>query len=122
MVVGARSGGCRRRADHLHERERPATSVAPDRSGRREPPRARHHQRLLSRSQRRELPEHYGSPTASGALPKPGVLAALVPLVVVGNLAGRPIFSRLAGGGAYEPVLTGILVLAVLAGLATAIL
>jgi hypothetical protein len=31
-------------------------------------------------------------------------------------------FSRLAGGGAYEPVLTGILVLAVLAGLATAIL
>ena len=57
----------------------------------------------------------------SGALPKPGVLAALVPLVVLGNLAGRPIFSRLAGGGAYEPVLTGILVLAVLAGLATAI-
>ena len=58
----------------------------------------------------------------SGALQRPGILAALVPLVVVGNLAGRPMFSRLAGGGAYEPVLTGILVLAVLAGLATAIL
>ena len=58
----------------------------------------------------------------SGALPNPRVLAALVPLVVLGNLAGRPIFNRLAGGGAYEPVLSGILVLAVLAGLATAII
>ena len=56
----------------------------------------------------------------SGALPDPGVLVALVPLVVLGNVAGRPIFGRLVGGGAYEPVLTGILVLAVLAGLATA--
>ena len=56
----------------------------------------------------------------SGALPDPGVLVALVPLVVLGNVAGRPIFGRLVGGGAYEPVLTGILVLAVLTGLATA--
>ena len=58
----------------------------------------------------------------SGALPRPGILAALVPLVVFGNLAGQPMFGQLAGGGAYEPVLTGILLLAVLAGLATAIL
>src|SRR5262245_22539103 len=58
----------------------------------------------------------------SGALPNLGVLAAFVPLVVLGNLAGRPIFSRLAGGDAYEPVLTGTLVLAVVAGLATSIL
>jgi hypothetical protein len=40
---------------------------------------------------------------------------------VLGNLAGQPIFRRLAGGGAYEPVLTATLVLAVLVGLATAI-
>lgn len=57
----------------------------------------------------------------SGALPNPAVLAALVPLVVLGNLAGRPIFSRIARGRVYEPVLTGTLVVAVLAGLATAI-
>jgi uncharacterized membrane protein YfcA len=57
----------------------------------------------------------------SGAVPNPWVLAALVPLVVVGNLVGRPLFGRLAGGGAYEPVLSSILVVAVVVGLATAI-
>ena len=58
----------------------------------------------------------------SGAVPDPAVLAALVPLVVVGNLAGRPIFGRLVGRGSYESVLTGTLVVAVLVGLATALL
>jgi uncharacterized membrane protein YfcA len=58
----------------------------------------------------------------SGALPDPAVLAALIPLVVLGNLAGRPLFTRLARGGAYEPVLTATLALAVLTGLATTIL
>ena len=58
----------------------------------------------------------------SDAFPDPAVLAALIPLVVLGNVAGRPIFGRLVGGGVYEPVLTGTLVLAVLIGLATAIL
>ena len=57
----------------------------------------------------------------SDALPDPAVLAVLVPLVVLGNLVGRPIFSRLAVGHSYEPVLTGTLVLAVLVGLATSI-
>ena len=50
------------------------------------------------------------------------MLAALVPLVGIGNLAGRPIFSRLVGGGSYERVVTGTLVVAVLAGLVTAVL
>ena len=58
----------------------------------------------------------------SGAVPDPLVLAALVPLVVIGNLAGRPIFSRLVGRGSYEAVLTGTLLAAVLVGLATAVL
>jgi hypothetical protein len=57
----------------------------------------------------------------SGAVPKPWVLGVLVPLVVIGNLAGRPLFNRLAHGGAYEPVLSAVLVVAVLAGLTTAI-
>ena len=49
------------------------------------------------------------------------MLAVLVPVVVLGNLVGRPIFDRLAVGDSYEPVLTGTLVLAVVVGLATAI-
>lgn len=58
----------------------------------------------------------------SGAVPDPVVLAALVPLVVVGHRAGRPIFGRLVGEGAYEAVLTGTLVAAVVLGLVTALL
>ncbi|HSD03226.1 MAG TPA: hypothetical protein VLB81_12690 [Gaiellales bacterium] len=41
---------------------------------------------------------------------------------MLGNLAGRPLFTRLARGGAYEPVLTATLALAVLTGLATTLL
>jgi uncharacterized membrane protein YfcA len=58
----------------------------------------------------------------SGAVPDPIVLAALVPLVIVGHRAGRPIFERLVGDGAYERVLTGTLVAAVVLGLVTAVL
>jgi uncharacterized membrane protein YfcA len=58
----------------------------------------------------------------SGAVPDPVVLAAFVPLVVVGHRAGQPIFSRLVGEGAYETVLTGTLVAAVVLGLVTAVL
>jgi uncharacterized membrane protein YfcA len=58
----------------------------------------------------------------SDAVPDPVVLAALVPLVVLGNLAGRPIFTRLVRRGSYEPVLTATLVVAVGAGLVTAVL
>jgi uncharacterized membrane protein YfcA len=58
----------------------------------------------------------------SGAVPDPGVLAFLVPLVALGSLAGRRLFARLARSGAYEPVVTVALVAAVLTGLLTAVL
>jgi uncharacterized membrane protein YfcA len=54
-------------------------------------------------------------------VPHAGALAALVPAVVIGHLAGRPVFARIAEHR-YEPVLTGVLVATALAGLATALL
>ncbi len=54
-------------------------------------------------------------------VPHADALAALVPAVVVGHLAGRPVFARIAGHH-YEPVLTGVLIATALAGLATALL
>jgi uncharacterized membrane protein YfcA len=56
-----------------------------------------------------------------GALPHWDALAALVPAVVVGHLAGRPVFARIAEER-YEPVLTAVLIATALAGLATALL
>jgi uncharacterized membrane protein YfcA len=50
-----------------------------------------------------------------------GLLLVLVPAVIAGHVAGRRGFARLAAGGAYEPVLTGVLLLSVAAGLAGAI-
>jgi hypothetical protein len=58
----------------------------------------------------------------SDAVPGAGLVAVFVPLVVVAQLAGRPLFARLAAGGAYEPVLNATLVIAVAAGLLTAAL
>jgi uncharacterized protein len=54
----------------------------------------------------------------SGAVPDADVLAALVPVVAIGCLAGRPVFAQLARSGDYEPVLTGVLVVSVASGLA----
>ena len=54
-------------------------------------------------------------------VPHAGALAALVPAVVVGHIAGRPVFARIAEHR-YEPVLTGVLIATALAGLATALL
>jgi uncharacterized protein len=54
----------------------------------------------------------------SGAVPDAGVIAAMVPLVAVGHVAGRPVFARLVHSGDYEPVLTGVLIASVLTGLA----
>jgi uncharacterized protein len=54
-------------------------------------------------------------------LPPAAAVAALVPAVVIGHVAGRPIFARLAEHN-YEPVLTAVLVATALAGLATALL
>jgi uncharacterized membrane protein YfcA len=56
------------------------------------------------------------------AVPSLGLVAVFVPLVLVAQLAGRPLFARLATGGGYEPVLNVTLVVAVAAGLVTAVL
>ncbi len=55
--------------------------------------------------------------TGTLALPDAALVAALVPAVAAGHLAGRRAFAGLAAGESYEPVLNGILVAAVLAGL-----
>ncbi len=49
------------------------------------------------------------------------LLLVLVPAAIAGHVAGRRGFARLAAGGAYEPVLTAVLLLSVAAGLAGAI-
>jgi uncharacterized protein len=54
----------------------------------------------------------------SDAVPDADVLTGLMPVVALGCLAGRPVFARLARSGDYEPVLTGVLVVSVLSGLA----
>ena len=58
----------------------------------------------------------------SGAVPRGWLVALFVPVVVVAHVAGRPLFRRLAEGGGYEPVLTGILLAAVATGLAAALI
>jgi uncharacterized protein len=58
----------------------------------------------------------------SGAVPGAGLIAVFVPLVLVAQIAGRPLFALLARRGGYEPVLNATLVLAVAAGLVTAVL
>jgi uncharacterized membrane protein YfcA len=57
-----------------------------------------------------------------GAIPTAGAVAVLVPLTAAGQLAGRPLFRRLAHGRRYESVLTLVLVAAVAAGLLTVLL
>ena len=56
------------------------------------------------------------------AVPRGWMLALLVPLVLVAHLAGRPLFAHLAETGRYEPLLNLTLVVAVVAGLVTAVL
>jgi uncharacterized membrane protein YfcA len=51
------------------------------------------------------------------AVPDLTLLAAIVPATLVGQLAGRPLFARLAGGDNYEPVLTGVLLVSITVGL-----
>ncbi|MEO8688664.1 MAG: sulfite exporter TauE/SafE family protein [Solirubrobacteraceae bacterium] len=58
---------------------------------------------------------------SEGAIPRGDALAALVPAVVAGHLAGRPVFARIADHH-YEPALTAVLILTALGGLATALL
>src|SRR5215207_893678 len=56
------------------------------------------------------------------ALPSGGLAAVFVPLVLLAQITGRPLFAKLAAHGAYEPVLNATLVVAVVAGLATAVI
>jgi len=51
------------------------------------------------------------------AVPDAGWLAAFVPLTAAGQLAGRPLFRRLAAGRSYERVLAGVLLVTVAVGL-----
>jgi hypothetical protein len=55
------------------------------------------------------------------AIPDAALAAALVPSTLVGNLLGRRLFARLAHGPHYEPVVTGVLLVSVLAGLVTVV-
>jgi uncharacterized protein len=56
------------------------------------------------------------------AAPDATWVAALVPLTAAGQLAGRPVFSRLAAARSYERVLTLVLVATVAAGLLSVLL
>lgn len=51
------------------------------------------------------------------AVPSLGLLAVLIPATALGQLAGRPLFARLAHGGSYEPVLTAVLLVSIVVGL-----
>ncbi len=56
------------------------------------------------------------------AAPDATWVAALVPLTAAGQLAGRPVFSRLAAARSYERVLTVVLVVTVATGLISVVL
>jgi uncharacterized membrane protein YfcA len=58
--------------------------------------------------------------TGTDAVPDATLVATLVPVVAIGHLAGRPVFRRLVRGGRYEPVLTAVLLVSVVSGLAGA--
>jgi uncharacterized membrane protein YfcA len=57
-----------------------------------------------------------------GAVPTATQLAILVPIVVAAHIAGRPLFRVLARSGNFDRVVTAILLVSVIAGLATAVL
>jgi uncharacterized membrane protein YfcA len=59
--------------------------------------------------------------TGSPELPEARLVAALVPAVALAHLVGRRGFRWLAASERYEPVLTGVLIVAVVAGLVGAI-
>ena len=48
-------------------------------------------------------------------------MAVLVPVVVAGHLAGRPLFAALVRSGRYEAVLTAVLLASVAGGLVAAL-
>lgn len=60
--------------------------------------------------------------TGDPELPDGVLVLALLPAVLAGHLVGRRGFARLSEGGRYEPVLTAVLLVAVLVGLIGALL
>jgi uncharacterized membrane protein YfcA len=56
-----------------------------------------------------------------GAVPDPLLVAVLVPVVAAGHLAGRPLFAALTRSRRFEPVVTAVLLVSVVAGLVTAL-
>jgi uncharacterized membrane protein YfcA len=59
--------------------------------------------------------------TGDPQLPDAALVAGLVPAVAAGHLVGRRGFRRLAASDRYEPVLTGVLLVAVAVGLVGAL-
>jgi uncharacterized membrane protein YfcA len=55
-----------------------------------------------------------------GAVPDLSLLAVLLPATVLGQLAGRPLFARLAHGDRYELVITVVLLASLVVGLISA--
>jgi uncharacterized protein len=56
------------------------------------------------------------------AVPDAAWIAALVPLTAAGQVAGRPLFARIAAARSYERVLTGVLLVTVAVGLVSVLL
>jgi uncharacterized membrane protein YfcA len=57
-----------------------------------------------------------------GAVPDATLVAVLVPVVAVSHVAGRPLFTALERSESYEQVVTALLLVSLVVGLATAVL
>lgn len=57
-----------------------------------------------------------------GAVPDAALVAVLVPVVAVSHVAGRPLFAALERSESYEQVVTALLLVSLVVGLATAVL
>jgi hypothetical protein len=60
--------------------------------------------------------------TGTPAVPDVAWIAALVPVTAAGQLAGRPLFARIAAARSYERVLTAVLLVTVAVGLISVVL
>jgi hypothetical protein len=57
-----------------------------------------------------------------GAVPDATLVAILVPVVALSHVAGRPLFKALERAESYERVVTALLLVSLVVGLATAVL
>ena len=119
-VGGARRGPRLRRADHLDQHRGPAVVLYMLARGA-PPVQTRDTLTVDVHRLRGDRRGRAGASAGTTGCRTRAALAALVPAVVVGHLAGRPVFARIAEHR-YEPVLTGVLIATALAGLATALL